>query len=251
MRYKIEGGSLPVVTIELNRGESIFTQSGGMSWMSGGIDMDTNMKGGFLGGLGRMFTGESLFLATYTSRGEGQQIALASSFPGSIIALEIGPGREFICQKSSFLCATPGVNLSVEWMRRVGAGLFGGDEEALEHILQHEGKREASDDAAIEDTVINHGGQGLAFLEIDGHVVEKTLAPGEQLKVNTGNVAAFESSVRYNIETVKGFKNVLFGGEGLFLTVLTGPGRVWLQTISMPEFAQKIIPFLPTPSSGN
>ena len=169
MRYKIEGGSLPVVTIELNRGESIFTQSGGMSWMSGGIDMDTNMKGGFLGGLGRMFTGESLFLATYTSRGEGQQIALASSFPGSII----------------------------------------------------------------------------------GHAVEKTLAPGEQLKVNTGNVAAFESSVRYNIETVKGFKNVLFGGEGLFLTVLTGPGRVWLQTISMPEFAQKIIPFLPTPSSGN
>ena len=229
MRYKIEGGSLPVVTIELNRGESIFTQSGGMSWMSGGIDMDTNMKGGFLGGLGRMFTGESLFLATYTSRGEGQQIALASSFPGSIIALEIGPGREFICQKSSFLCATPGVNLSVEWMRRVGAGLFGGEGFLLQRL----------------------NGQGLAFLEVDGHVVEKTLAPGEQLKVNTGNVAAFESSVRYNIETVKGFKNVLFGGEGLFLTVLTGPGRVWLQTISMPEFAQKIIPFLPTPSSGN
>ena len=229
MRYKIEGGSLPVVTIELNRGESIFTQSGGMSWMSGGIDMDTNMKGGFLGGLGRMFTGESLFLATYTSRSEGQQIALASSFPGSIIALEIGPCREFICQKSSFLCATPGVNLSVEWMRRVGAGLFGGEGFLLQRL----------------------SGQGLAFLEIDGHVVEKTLAPGEQLKVNTGNVAAFESSVRYNIETVKGFKNVLFGGEGLFLTVLTGPGRVWLQTISMPEFAQKIIPFLPTPSSGN
>ena len=229
MRYKIEGGSLPVVTIELNRGESIFTQSGGMSWMSGGIDMDTNMKGGFLGGLGRMFTGESMFLATYTSRGEGQQIALASSFPGSIIALEIGPGREFICQKSSFLCATPGVNLSVEWMRRVGAGLFGGEGFLLQRL----------------------SGQGLAFLEIDGHVVEKTLAPGEQLKVNTGNVAAFESSVRYNIETVKGFKNVLFGGEGLFLTVLTGPGRVWLQTISMPEFAQKNIPFLPTPSSGN
>ena len=222
MKYRIIGTTIPAVEIKFDApGETMYTQSGGMSWMSGGIDMDTNMKGGFLGGLGRMFTGESLFLATYTSRGEGQQIALASSFPGSIIALEIGPGREFICQKSSFLCATPGVNLSVEWMRRVGAGLFGGEGFLLQRL----------------------SGQGLAFLEIDGHVVEKTLAPGEQLKVNTGNVAAFESSVRYNIETVKGFKNVLFGGEGLFNTRVTGPGNIILQTMPITAVAGSLAPY--------
>ena len=224
MKYRIEGGSLPVVTLQLDRGESIFTQSGGMSWMSDGIEMDTNLRGGFLKGLGRMFTGESLFLANYTARADGQQIALASSFPGSILALEIGPGREYICQKNAFLCATQGVELSVEVVPGLGRGFFGGEGFLLQRL----------------------SGRGLAFLEVDGSAIEKELAAGEHIKVDTGNVAVFESRVDYRVETVRGFKNVLFGGEGLFLTVLQGPGRVYLQTLSLPAFAGRLIPFLPT-----
>lgn len=225
MRYRIEGGSLPVAIIELNRGESIYTQSGGMSWMSDGIAMDTNMRGGLLGGLGRMFTGESLFMATYTAQQDGRQIALASTFPGSILVLEVKPGQEYICQKSAFLCATPGVNLSVEFTRSFGGGLFGGEGFMLQRL----------------------SGTGFAFLEIDGHAVAHELAAGERLKVDTGNVAVFEANVGYNVEVVRGFKNVLFGGEGLFLTVLQGPGKAWLQTISMPEFAGRVVPYLPRP----
>ena len=229
MRYKIEGGSLPVLTIALNQGESIYTQSGGMSWMSDGIEMDTNMKGGLFKGLSRMFTGESLFMATYTARRPDQQIALASSFPGSIVALEIGPGREYVCQKNSFLCATPGVELSTEVVKGLSGGFFGGEGFLLQRL---------------------HG-SGMAFVEIDGHAVERELQPGERLKVDTGNVAIYEAEVGYSVETVRGFKNVLFGGEGLFLTVLQGPGKIWLQTISMPDFAGRIIPFLPSSNDGN
>ena len=226
MKYRIEGGSLPVVTIELNRGESIYTQSGGMSWMDDGIAMDTNMRGGLLGGLGRMFTGESLFMATYTAQQDGRQIALASTFPGSILVLEVRPGQEYICQKSAFLCATPGVQLSVEFTRSLGGGFFGGEGFMLQRL----------------------SGTGLVFLEVDGHAVERELAAGERIKVDTGNVAVFDARVGYTVEMVRGFKNVLFGGEGLFLTVLQGPGKVWMQTISMPEFASRMIPYLPKPS---
>ena len=227
MKYRIEGGSLPVVTIELNRGESIYTQSGGMSWMDDGIAMDTNLRGGLLGGLGRMFTGESLFMATYTAQQDGRQIALASTFPGSILVLEVRPGQEYICQESAFLCATPGVKLSVEFTRNLGGGLFGGEGFMLQRL----------------------SGTGLVFLEVDGHAVQRELSAGERLKVDTGNVAVFDASVGYSVEMVRGFKNVLFGGEGLFLTVLQGPGKVWLQTISMPEFAGRMIPYLPKPSN--
>ena len=227
MKYRIEGGSLPVVTIELNRGESIYTQSGGMSWMDDGIAMDTNLRGGLLGGLGRMFTGESLFMATYTAQQDGRQIALASTFPGSILVLEVRPGQEYICHKSAFLCATPGVKLSVEFTRNLGGGLFGGEGFMLQRL----------------------SGTGLVFLEVDGHAVQRELSAGERLKVDTGNVVVFDASVGYSVEMVRGFKNVLFGGEGLFLTVLQGPGKVWLQTISMPEFAGRMIPYLPKPSN--
>ena len=226
MRYRIEGGSLPVVTIELGRGESIYTQSGGMSWMDDGIAMDTNLRGGLLGGLGRMFTGESLFMATYTAQRDGQQIALASTFPGLILVLEVRPGQEYICQKSAFLCATPGVLLSVEFTRSLGGGLFGGEGFMLQRL----------------------SGTGLVFLEVDGHAVERELAAGERIKVDTGNVAVFDARVSYTVEMVRGFKNLLFGGEGLFLTVLQGPGKVWMQTISIPEFASRMIPYLPKPS---
>ena len=221
MKYQIFGDNLPAVTITLDQGESIYTQSGGMTWMSEGLRMETNMRGGFMKGLGRMFSGDSLFMATYTAQRPNQEITLASTFPGNIIALEVG-AMQYTCQKSAFLCATPGVELSVAF-QKAKAGFFGGEGFILQRL----------------------SGQGMVFLELDGTVVEKYLAPGERIKVDTGNVAAFEGTVNMSVETVKGFKNVLFGGEGLFLTTLEGPGRVFLQTINIEGFAQRIIPYLP------
>lgn len=226
MQYEIFGSTLPAVTVTLQQGESVYTQSGGMTWMTDGISMETNMKGGLGKAFGRMLTGESLFMATYTAQMPGAQITFASSFPGSIIPLELNGSREFVCQKDAFLCATPGVRLSAS-LQKAKAGFFGGEGFIMQRI----------------------GGTGLCFLEIDGTVVAKDLAPGEVLKVDTGNLAAYEASVSYSAETVKGFKNMLFGGEGLFLSVLRGPGRVYLQTVSMGEFASKIIPFIPTSSN--
>lgn len=222
MQYEIFGDNLPAVTIQLTPGESIYTQSGGMAWMSEGVQMETNARGGVMKGLARMFTGESLFMATYTASRPGDSITLASSFPGCILPLEIGH-TDYIIQKSAFLCAQPEVELSVEFTRSLSSGLFGGEGFMLQRL---------------------HG-NGLAFLEIDGSHREVDLGPGERIRVNTGNVAVFESSVQYTVETVKGFKNILFGGEGLFLTVLEGPGRVWLQTMTLPAFAGRIIPYLP------
>lgn len=224
MQYEIWGGQMPAVTMQLNAGESVYTQSGGLSWMSDGISMETNMKGGFGKALGRMFSGESLFMATYTAQRPGASITFASSMPGEIKVLEVGPGREYIAQKNAFLCADPNVAISVAFGRGgVKGAIFGG--EGL--IMQR------------------YSGQGLVFLELDGAIREYDLAPGETLKVDTGNVAAFEASVNYSAEMVKGFSNILFGGEGLFLTTLTGPGKVWLQTMSTAELAARIIPFLP------
>lgn len=223
MRYEIWGDNLPAVTISLDPGESIYTQSGGMAWMTDGLSMETNMKGGFGKALGRMFSGESMFLATYTSSAPGTEITLASSLPGQIKALEIGPGREYIAQKGAFLCATPDVFIRADTGRSLKGGLFGGEGFILQHF----------------------SGNGLVFLELDGSIREYDLAPGQRLKVDTGNVAAFESTVGYSAERIRGFKNILFGGEGLFLTTLTGPGRVWLQTMPIYELAGRLIPFLP------
>lgn len=226
MQYEIFGNTLPGVTLTFQPGESIYTQSGGMTWMTDGIKMETNMKGGFGKALGRMFTGESLFMATYTAERQGAQMTLASSFPGSIVALELDGTKEFICQKDAFLCATTGVKLSAN-VQKVKTGFFGGEGFIMQRI----------------------GGQGICFLELDGTVVAKDLQPGEVLKVDTGNLAAYERTVEYTAETVKGFKNILFGGEGLFLSVLRGPGRVYLQTVSIGEFASRIIPYIPTTSN--
>lgn len=223
MQYEIFGNTLPGVTLTFDSGESIYTQSGGMTWMSDGITTETNMKGGLGKALGRMFTGESLFMATYTAQRHGAQMTLASSFPGSIVVLELDGSREFICQKDAFLCATPGVTLSAN-VQKAKSGFFGGEGFIMQRI----------------------GGRGLCFLELDGTVVAKDLRPGEVVKVDTGNLAAYDTSVEYTAETVKGFKNILFGGEGLFLSVLRGPGRVYLQTVSIGEFASRIIPYIPT-----
>lgn len=223
MRYKVFGNNLPAVSIRLDAGESIYTQSGGMTWMSEGITMSTNMKGGLMKGLGRMLTGESLFMATYASVAPDSEIVIASSFPGSILVLDVDGAHEYTCQKSAFLCAEPNVQLSMQTTKGIASGLFGGEGFLLQRLSGH----------------------GKAFMEIDGSLAEYTLGPGEVLRVDTGNVAVFESSVRYEVETVKGFKNILFGGEGLFLTKLIGPGKVWLQTMTMPSFASRILPYLP------
>lgn len=223
MKYEVWGDMMPAVTIGLEAGESIYTQSGGMSWMTDQMEMTTNMQGGLGKGIGRMFGGESLFMATYSAKAPNQQITLASSVPGEIKIFEIKPGYDIIAQKGAFLCATPGVELKA-FVTNVKGGLFGGEG----FILQR------------------YTGQGLVFCELDGAVREISLAAGEKLVIDTGNVAAWEATVTYNSQMVKGFKNVLFGGEGLFLTTLTGPGKVWLQTMSVSELAQRLIPYLPS-----
>ncbi|MDR1532587.1 MAG: TIGR00266 family protein [Clostridiales bacterium] len=222
MRYEIFGDNLPAVTIYLDKGESIYTQSGGMIWMTSDISMETNMKGGLMKGLGRMISGDSLFMATYTAMSHGQELTLGSSFPGHIAALDI-TGNSYICQKSAFLGAQTGVGLKVTVPKGLKAGLFGGEGFIMQSV----------------------SGTGYVFLEFDGSVKELDLAPGEKLIVDTGNVAAYEERVKYSAEMVKGFANVLFGGEGLFLTTLEGPGKVYLQTMTMPSFVERIAPYIP------
>lgn len=225
MKYQVIGDTMPAVEVTFDQaGESMYTQSGGMSWMSDGIAMDSNMRGGLGKSLGRMFSGESIFMATYRAERPGASIAFASTVAGEVLPVDIGASGGLIAQKGAFLCAQNTVELSVAFTKKLSAGLFGGEGFILQDI---------------------HG-TGMAFLEIDGNMVEKVLAPGEVLKVDTGNVVAFEKTVNYEIETVKGLKNIFFGGEGLFLTKLTGPGRVILQTQNFNEFAGRIISMIPS-----
>ena len=228
MKYRIIGNTMLAVEIKFDSaGESIFTQSGGMTWMSEGIHMSTNTRGGLMKGIGRMFAGESLFMATYTADRPDTEIAFASTVAGQILPINAGLNGGLICQKGAFLCAQESVNLNITFSKKISSGLFGGEGFILQDI----------------------SGQGMAFLEIDGDMIEKQLAPGEVLKVDTGNVVAFEKSVNYEIEMVKGFSNIIFGGEGLFLTKLTGPGKIILQTQNLAEFAGRIARFIPTKTS--
>ena len=222
MKYKIFGGQMPAVTVRLDAGESVYTQAGGMAWMTEGITTETNLKGGLGKSIGRLFSGESLFMATYTAQKEAD-ITFAASLPGEIRPFRIAPGQEYVAQKGAFLCATPGVTLSAV-VNGMKSGLFGGEGFVLQRL----------------------SGEGLVFLELDGAIQEIELQAGEKLIVDTGNVALFESQVSYSAQMVKGFKNILFGGEGLFLTTLTGPGKVWLQTLTASEIARRVIPFIPT-----
>ena len=227
MKYNIQGEPMPVVICHLEAGESMITERGSMVWMSANMRMET--KAGGLGkALGRMFGGESLFQNTYTAEGGPGMIAFASSFPGAIRAVEITPNMPVIAQKSAFLAATPGVELSIHFQKKVGAGFFGGEGFIMQKLSGH----------------------GMAFLEIDGSAVEYTLAPGQQIIVDTGNLAMVDATCQIDIQTVRGAKNVLFGGEGLFNTVVTGPGRVVLQTMALPAFASALIPYLPAKSDG-
>ncbi|MCI9315628.1 MAG: TIGR00266 family protein [Lachnospiraceae bacterium] len=225
MQYRIIGDTMPAVEVLFDApGESMYTQSGGMAWMTEGITMDSNMRGGLGKSIGRMFSGESMFMATYKAERPGAMVAFASTVAGEVLPVDVGANGGLICQKGAFLCAQETVNLNITFTKKFSAGLFGGEGFILQDI----------------------SGSGMVFLEIDGNKVEKNLAPGEVIKVDTGNVVAFERSVRYEIETVKGLKNIFLGGEGLFLTKLTGPGKVILQTQNFNEFAGRIAGFIPT-----
>ena len=223
MKYEIIGATMPAVEVTLSRGESMYTQSGGMAWQTEGIAMETNTRGGLMKGLGRMLAGETMFMATYTADREGAMVAFASTVPGEIIAVDVAQ-TNLICQKGAFLCAEEGVVLNTVLTKKFSAGLVGGEGFILQEIT----------------------GSGTAFLEIDGDKVEKELAPGEVLKVDTGNVVAFEKSVSYEVETVKGLKNIFLGGEGLFLTRLVGPGKVILQTQNFAEFSGRVASRIPS-----
>ncbi len=221
MRYSIEGSPLPVVICELNSGETMITEKGAMSWMSPNMKMET--VGGGIGKMfGRAFSGESMFQNRYTAEGDGM-IAFASSMPGEIRAFEIGPGKEMICQKSAFLASTSGVELSVFFNKKVGAGFFGGEGFIMQKL----------------------SGNGVVFVELDGYIKEYDLQPGQKMVVDTGYVAAMEPTVQIDIQTVAGLKNKLFGGEGFFNTVLTGPGKIWLQSMPVSALAGSILPFIP------
>ncbi len=222
MKYEILGGNLPVVICSLSAGESMITESGAMSWMTPGIEMQIS-SGGIGKAFGRMFSGESLFLNTFTAHRDGE-IAFASSFPGAILKVDVAPGKSVICQKKSFLASESSVDLSIHFNQKMGAGFFGGEGFIMQKL----------------------SGNGTAFIEIDGSMVEYELADGEQMIVDTGYLAMMDDTVSIDIQTVKGVKNVMFGGEGLFNTVLTGPGKIVLQTHPLSKIAQSIVPFLPS-----
>lgn len=224
MNYEIKGGAFPVVICRLEDGGQMITEKGSMVWMSPNMQMETEG-----GGLGKMFSkafsGEAMFQNIYTAKGPGM-IAFGSSFPGKILPLEIGPGKEMIVQKSAFLASESGVSLSIHFNKKLGTGIFGGEGFIMQKL----------------------SGQGQAFVEIDGELVEYDLEAGEQIVVDTGNVAGFEVGVEMAVKQVPGLKNKLLGGEGLFNTILTGPGKIWLQTMPISGVAASIRPFLP---SGN
>ncbi len=226
MKYSIEGEPLPVVICEVEAGETLITEKGAMSWMTPNMKMETTSGGGIGKMLGRAFSGESLFQNKYTAEGGNGTIAFASSFPGCIRAFEIAPGQEIVAQKSAFLASSAGVELSVFFQKKLGSGLFGGEGFVMQKL----------------------SGQGTAFLEFDGYIKEYELQAGQSMVVDTGYLAAMTGSCTVDVQTVPGLKNALLGGEGLFNTVVSGPGRIWLQSMPVSALASALIPFLPTSS---
>lgn len=214
MQYEIQGDTLPVAICHLAEGEQMVTEGGGMSWMSPNMKMETK-AGGVGKAFGRMFSGESMFQNIYTAVGGEGMIAFASSFPGSIKAFTLTPGNDMVFQKHAFLASEKGVTLSAHVNRKVGAGLVGGEGFVMQRV----------------------SGNGIVFAEFDGHVVVYELGAGEQLVVDTGHLAAMDATCQISVQSVKGMKNKLLGGEGFFNTVITGPGRVWLQTMPLSNIA--------------
>jgi uncharacterized protein (TIGR00266 family) len=226
MRYEIHGTVLPTLEVYLSNGESMYTESGGMAWMKGNIEMTTNTKGGLMKGLGRVLAGESLFMTTYTSHDPEALIVFTPEAPGKIIDVKLEAGQSLICQKDAFMCAQNSVEMKMYFRKKLGTGFFGGEGFILQQI----------------------SGPGFAFLEIPGEVREYTLQAGETMRVDPGHIACFEPTIHYDITAVKGLTNVLFGGEGLFLATLTGPGRIWLQSLPLSNLAAKLAKYMPAKS---
>ena len=227
MQTEVIGDNLPVLVCKLQRGEEVFTETGGMSWMSEGIKMSTNTNGGLMRGLGRALAGESIFMNIFTAEKDDAEIAFASSFPGKILEFDLSGGEKIIAQKKAFLCAEKSVQMTMHFRKKIGAGFFGGEGFIMQKLT----------------------GPGKAFLEIDGSVVKKELKAGEILEVDNGYVAAMTEGVDLDIQVVKGLKNIVFGGEGLFLTTVKGPGTVWLQSMPISKLAG--ILYTTMPRTGN
>lgn len=228
MNYEISGTTLQSLDIHLQSGESVFTESGGMAWMRGNIEMNTNTRGGLLKGLARSLAGESLFLTTYTCSGGTGTITFTPEAPGSILPVHLADGESRICQKDAFMVAQETVDLAIHFRRKLGSGLFGGEGFILQKLT----------------------GPGIAWVEIAGEVREYDLKSGEVMRVDPGHIAMYEPSIDYDIARVKGVKNILFGGEGLFLATLTGPGKVWLQTLPLANLALKLMQHMPIKTSS-
>ncbi len=226
--YRIDGTTLQVVTIQLQPGEVVYSESGGMSWMSANVEMKTHSGGGIGKMLKRAFSGESLFITDFFVNSGTGIVAFANEFPGKIIPFDLADGQSLIMQKDAFMVAEKSVDLDIHFRKKLGTGFFGGEGFIMQRAT----------------------GPGLVFTELDGEVVEYNLQPGQVLKVDTGYVAMFEPSVKFDVTMVKGFRNIILGGEGLFLARLEGPGRVWLQTMPMTKLANKILQFMPKVKGG-
>ena len=229
IRYEIEGGNLPVVVCYPEDGQTLCTESGAMSWMSPNMQMQTNSGGGIKKAIGRLFAGESLFMNEYAPQGGAGMIAFGAALPGKIIPYEVKPGNGIIIQKSGFLAMEKGLDLSIFFQKRAGAGFLGGEGFILQKV----------------------SGEGIVFIEIDGYCKEYDLGVGEKMIVDSGYLAAMSESCSMDVQTVKGFKNALFGGEGLFNTVITGPGKVYVQSMPAVSMAQRIMPYLPSVSTNS
>ena len=227
--YEIEGGNLPVVICYPKADQTLCIQRGAMSWMSPNMNMETNSGGGIKKALGRLFSGDSIFMNEYTPQGGDGMIAFASTFPGSIIPFEVTPGNGIIVQKSGFLAMEKGLDLSLYWQKKIGAGFFGGEGFIMQKIT----------------------GDGIVFIEIDGYCKEYNLDAGEHIIIDTGYLAAMSETCSIDIQQVKGVKNVLFGGEGLFHTRVTGPGKVYIQSMPIYNTAMRLAPFMPNSSSSD
>ena len=222
MRYQISGTIMQNVAIDLAPGETVYSQTNTMAWMTDQITMNTHTGGGLLSGLMRSFGGGSFFITDFTANGAGH-VAFAPRFPGTIVPALLQPGQSLICRKETFLVGEKSIALEIAWQRRIGSGFFGGDGFILQKVT----------------------GPGVVWLDLSGELVERDLAPGERLLVHAGHVGCFEPSVSFDIQMVKGFKNILFGGEGLYLASLTGPGHIWLQSMPIMNLAEEVARYMP------
>jgi uncharacterized protein (TIGR00266 family) len=224
MQYDISGTVMQTLSIALSSGESVFAQTHGMAWMTDAIEMDTHTGGGMFAGLKRAFGGGSFFITDYIAKSGTGEVAFAPRFPGQILAMKLAPGQSLVCRKETFLCAERGVTLDIVLQQRLGAGFFAGEGFILQKVT----------------------GPGTVFLDLSGEVIEKTLATGERLRVHAGHIGMQDATVSTDISMVSGFRNMIFGGEGLFLATLTGPGKIWLQSMPVVNLAEEIARYLPS-----